>query len=37
VVFKTGRDKIDTLARLIMQWDDWSVPFGNNAMSGAAA
>lgn len=36
VVFKTGRDKIDTLARLIMNWDNWRVPFGKNAMSGAA-
>jgi len=37
VVFKTGRGKIDTLARLIMRWDDWKVPFGKNAMSGASA
>lgn len=37
VVFKTGRDKIDTLSRLIMQWDGWQVPFGKNAMSGASA
>lgn len=37
VVFKTGRGKIDTLARLIMRWDDWSVPFGKDARSGVAA
>lgn len=37
VVFKKGRSKIDTLARLIMQWDDWQVPFGSNAMSEASA
>ena len=36
VVFKTGRDKIDTLARLIMQWDDWKVPFGEDANTEAA-
>lgn len=37
VVFHKGRDKIDVLARSIMMWDDWTVPFGKNAMSGASA
>lgn len=37
VVFHTGRDKIDTLARSIMRWDHWKVPFGKDAMSGASA
>ena len=32
VVFAKGREKIDTLARSIMRWDDWSVPFGEDAM-----
>lgn len=31
VVFKTGRGKIDTLARIIIRWDDWQVPFGTEA------
>jgi hypothetical protein len=36
VLFHSGRDKIDTLARSIMRWDNWSVPFGKDARSGAA-